>query len=480
MSIEDIRDALVIRHNGSFMLMDRNGDVPIGNTSGLGLYRDDTRYLSRYEFSFSEAAPVRLLTTAALGFAAEQVFTNPSLRTVDDQNLPRGVVEVRRQRAIGDVLEERLLVTSFHLQPIELEFRYTFDADFADIFEVRGLVRPDRGTAEPPKHGLRSISFAYRGRDGVRMSTLIQFSQQPDYLSDRSAVFRLSLAPHRPTGITLTVNTLRHLRPVIAEDDLFLMLSEQYESWRRQGTRIFTSNELFNSVLRQSVNDLRTLWNDGDGGFIAAGTPWFDTLFGRDSAITSLQTLSINPGIARQTLLFLASRQGRELSAWRDEEPGKILHETRKGETARTGEVPFGRYYGSIDSTPLFLLLIAEYWMWTGDRPLVQQLLPSIRAALDWARSYGDRDGDGFLEYEQQSAQGLLNQGWKDSGDAIVHADGGIAKQPIALVEVQGYLYAATWAVESYESVARGFAGRPARAGSRHAPTAHQSGFLGT
>ncbi|HTE87205.1 MAG TPA: glycogen debranching N-terminal domain-containing protein [Dehalococcoidia bacterium] len=449
MSIEDIRDALVIRHNGTFLLMDTNGDVPLSNASGLGLYRDDTRYLSRYEFSFSEMTPVRLLTTAALGFGAEQVYTNPSMRTADDHELPRGVVEVRRQRAIGEALEERLLVTSFHVHPIALEFRYTFDADFADIFEVRGLLRSERGTLEAPEHGRRSIAFAYTGRDGVRMRTFVEFSREPEFLSDRSAVFRLALNPRRASELSLTISPTasalrRTARAARKDDDLLSTLGQKYEDWRRHGTRVFTSNELFNTVLSQSLSDLRTLWNDGEaGGYLAAGTPWFDALFGRDSAIASLQTLSFNPSIARQTLLVLAAKQGREVNAWRDEEPGKVLHEIRRGETARTGEVPFGLYYGSIDSTPLFLLLAAEYWLWTADTGLLRELLPAIRAGLNWARDYGDRDGDTFLEYERQSERGLLNQGWKDSGEAIVDGDGEIAKQPIALVEVQGYLYAA-------------------------------------
>ncbi len=280
MSIEDIRDALVIRHNGAFLLMDTNGDVPLHNNSGLGLYRDDTRYLSRYEFSFSEVAPVRLLTTAALGFSAEQVFTNPSMCTVDDHELPRGAVEVRRQRTMGESLEERLLVTSFHAYPIELDFRYTFDADFADIFEVRGLLRAAHGVLKAPEHQRRSIAFTYTGLDGVRMRTLVAFSREPEFLSDRSAVFRLVLNPRQVAVLSLTISTLRgSALPPKKNLDLLASLSSQYADWRRQGTRVFTSNEVFNTVLSQSLNDLRTLWNDGEGGgYLAAGTPWFDTL----------------------------------------------------------------------------------------------------------------------------------------------------------------------------------------------------------
>jgi glycogen debranching enzyme len=445
MSIDDIRDALVIRHNGAFLLMDRNGDVPLRSEMGLGLYRDDTRFLSRYEFSFCETHPVRLLTTASLGFAAQQVFTNPKMRSADGQELARATVEVRRQRVISSVLEERVRVTSFHTQPIELEFRYTFDADFADILEVRGLDRPLHGHVDRAHHGARSLGFAYVCRDGVRLRTIVTFSEAPLSISDHSAVVRVRLLPHEPQSFTITVSSLREeAQEEPGDDDLFATLQRQYQQWRSSATRVFTSNELFNAVLLQSLNDLRTLWNDDDqGGYLAAGTPWFDTLFGRDSVIASLQTLAVNPAIARQTLRVLAERQGREVDGWRDEEPGKILHEVRRGESARVGEVPFGLYYGSVDSTPLFLLLAAEYWQWTADARLLRQLLPAIRAGLAWCESYGDPDRDGYLEYAQRSSRGLLNQGWKDSGDAIVGADGALAPQPIALVEVQGYLYAA-------------------------------------
>jgi glycogen debranching enzyme len=444
MSIDDVRDALVIRNNGAFLLMDRDGDVPSGNRAGLGFYRDDTRFLSRYEFGFSDVAPVRMLTTAALGFAAEQVFTNPSMFTVDGQALPRAGVEVRRQRAIGSVLEERLRITSFQAQPIELEFRYAFDTDFADILEVRGFNRTRRRIETLRPDG-RSLVFRYHSRDGLCIGTRVEFSEEPYTVSGNGAAFRFWLNPHEPRTLRLTISTFQDVAAAAPpEADLLGRLEGARQGWRDSCTSIVSSNDIFNAVLEQSLNDLRTLWNEDEaGGYLAAGTPWFDTLFGRDSVIASLQTLAFQPSIARQTLRVLAARQGRELNDWRDEEPGKILHETRRGEAARTGDVPFELYYGSIDSTPLFLLLAAEYWQWTGDAKLLRELVPALRAGLDWTHQYGDLDGDGLLEYAQRSERGLLNQGWKDSGDAMVGLDGALARQPIAPVEVQGYLYAA-------------------------------------
>lgn len=444
MAIEDIRDALVIRENGVFLLTDKSGNIPKENESGFGLYREGTRYLSRYEFSFSQAAPIMLLSTAAPGFASEQVSTNPSMVSLDGEALHRERIEVRRQRIVGRTLEETLRVTSFHPGPILIECRYSFDADFADIFEVRGFQPSRRGERQPVERGTRSLTYGYLSLDGRQLNTRIEFSVEPAALSDDTAVFHLRLEPRQTAAIGLTIATLPQ-EPITTPipSDRFALLERQYQQWRGESTRIFTSNEIFNAVLEQSLNDLRMLWNDENGGYLSAGTPWFDTLFGRDSAIASLQMLAFNPAVARHTLKILAAKQGRELNQWRDEEPGKILHEMREDEMSRVGELPFGLYYGSIDSTPLFLLLAAEYWAWTADNRLIRELMPAIRAALEWVRRYGDRDGDGYLEYERHSEHGLLNQGWKDSGEAIVRGDGLLARPPIALVEVQGYLYAA-------------------------------------
>ena len=445
LAIEDIRDALVIRENGMFLLMDKNGNVPRVNRSGFGLYHGDTRFLSRYEFSFSQTQPVMLLSTAALGFACEQVSTNATMETLNGESLRRESIQVRRQRILGQGLEERVRITSFHDRPVVLELRYSFAADFADIFEIRGVQRPTRGQLQAVERGGRTLTYSYLCRDHVRLSTRIEFSTEPVSLGDHDAFFHVRLEPQQTIEFSMVITAVQGDEPPsAAPTDRLAVLEHQYRQWRRASTHIQTNNEIFNAVLGQSLNDLRMLWNnDVDGGALAAGTPWFDTVFGRDSAVTSLQMLAFNPAIAKQTLRLLAARQGTEVNAWRDEEPGKILHETRQGEMSRTQEVPFALYYGSIDSTPLFLLLAAEYWAWTADNRLIRELMPAIRRALDWVDRFGDRDGDGYLEYERFSENGLLNQGWKDSGDAIVGRDGSFARPPIALVEVQGYLYAA-------------------------------------
>jgi glycogen debranching enzyme len=460
MAIEDIRDALVIREDGVFLLMDKAGAVPAGNESGFGLYCKDTRFLSEYEFAFSRTAPVMLLSLAEKGYASEQVLTNPSMQTVDGRAIRRETVEVRRTRVLRDALEETLTVTNFNTTPVTLDFRYRFGADFLDIFEVRGQGRRSRGKIHPPQVNEGGIVFSYTGLDGERMETRITFSRQTHFITAREVVFHLTLGHREPETIVITITPSQsRQRPLQRARSQHL--AEEYKNWKDASTRIFTSNELFNAVLDRSVRDLRSLWTE-DGAvavsvtpdddvvalipseaYIAAGTPWFDTLFGRDSVITSFETLALTPMIARASLRALGRLQGTKEDVRRDEEPGKILHELRQGEMARTGETPFSRYYGSIDSTPLYLMLAAEYWLWTADQRLLRSLDPVLSKALRWTAAYGDRDGDGYLEYQRENEDGLLNQGWKDSGDAISAHDGRLARSPIALVEVQAYLYAA-------------------------------------
>jgi glycogen debranching enzyme len=223
------------------------------------------------------------------------------------------------------------------------------------------------------------------------------------------------------------------------------MVAEDYRRWTTSCTQVFTDNEFFNRVMSRSLHDVRMLWSENEIGeaYPAAGTPWFDALFGRDSCILSMQMLAYRPEIARSTLKLLAKWQGKHVDHARDEEPGKVLHELRFDELSRANELPYGPYYGSIDSTPLFLMLVAEYYQWTGDLRLVRELLPAIRAGLVWMDTYGDIAGDGYLSYEKRSAKGLVNQGWKDSFDAVVHVNGTLAHAPIALAEAQGYAYAA-------------------------------------
>jgi glycogen debranching enzyme len=384
-----------------------------------------------------------LLSTAELGFSQEQVLTNPTMLSDDGRVLPRGSLELRRQRVVDRALEETLQVTNYNIFPVSFDVVYSLGADFADIFEVRGSERKQRGELLPTHIEDGHVVFSYKGLDGRKRETIVSFSPQPASVDEGQVTFHFALEHRQSASVRLLFAIDGHLKaPQGAER--FVRLMGQYRVWMENATRMPTDNELFNEVLTRSLLDLRMLWHqEHDRCYLAAGTPWFDTIFGRDTAIVSMQTLAFNPEIARHCLKMLASSQGTRFDDWRDEEPGKILHELRDDEMTATGELPYSPYYGSIDSTPLFLLLAAEYYAWTADVELLREVEPSLRAALQWVDTYGDPDRCGYLEYEKRSPTGLVNQGWKDSREAVIYADGTLAKPPIALVEVQGYVYAA-------------------------------------
>ena len=444
MGIEDIRDALVIRERSTFLLSDPKGNIPHGNRQGFGVYQADTRHLSTYDFTLSGLDPVTLLSTAEVGHAMEQVLTNPTFITREGRTILRGSTEIRRQRSVADILEERVRVTNFNPFAVTLDLRYEFAADFADIFDVRGYKRERAGTLHETAVEERAIEYGYTGIDGVEHSTRIEFDVKPEHIDARSVLFRLTLGRRETSSLRIRISIDRHGKRA-AKLDRLEVVAEQYERWFQSSTQIFTDNEFFNRVMTRSLSDVRMLWSENERGesYPAAGTPWFDALFGRDSCIVSMQMLAYRPEIAKSCLRLLAKWQGKEVDPGRDEEPGKILHEMRSDELSRAGELPYSPYYGSIDSTPLFLMLVAEYFAWTADVRLVRELLPAIRAAIQWMEVYGDTTGDGYLDYDKRSAKGLVNQGWKDSWEAVVHADGTLARPPLALSEVQGYAYAA-------------------------------------
>lgn len=448
MDVQDIRDALVIRERDLFLLTDKAGEVPAGNINGYGLYFADTRYVSTFEFSLAEKKSMVLLSTAELGYSSEHVLTNYAMTDLDGQEVPRDTVQVQRTRVVEDALEETLRVDNFNNFPVHLDLRFRFAADFEDIFVVRGFA-PERGpeTAGPATWDGDSLRMAYEGTDGQARETVIKFAPEPWSVETTGATtevtYRELLAPrdHRVLSLVLAVDG--HV-DAPREKSRFDIVSGEYDTWKQKSTHIESDNSFFDTVIQRSLSDVRMLWSNGSsGGYPAAGTPWFDTLFGRDTAIVGLQTLSLKPSIARDCLVALSHWQGQKLDAWRDEEPGKILHELRVGEMTQSGALPFSPYFGSIDSTPLFLLLAGEYFQWTNDLKLLSRLEHHLRAGLQWLKDYGDMNGDGLIDYEKRSSKGLVNQGWKDSWDALTHADGSPLAPPITLVEVQAYAYAA-------------------------------------
>ena len=445
----DIRNAMVIKEDNHFTLFDQDGNIPIANTAGFGLYLGDTRHLSGYEVSLSQLQAVVLASTARLGYAADQQLTNRDIRR-GRRTIRKETLLIGRERLAHEAgFDERITVSNFNLFPVDVAIAIRFVADFADIFEVRGIGRAQRGAHQPPKLTADAVTLAYRGLDARTYETRLTFSQPPARLRATRADYRLHVQPLSRATLDVQVTARVHDGAPPPEDaparlSTAARTRESHREWLAAATRLHTDHEGFNRAIERSLADLRLLVNRLDGDrFFSAGIPWYATLFGRDSLITGFQTLAWNPDFTAGILRLLARYQGTRDSAWRDEEPGKILHELRGGELARTDRVPHRPYYGSIDATPLFLMLAAAYYDWTGDLALVRDLRPNLEAALRWCVESGDRDGDGYLEYARRSAKGLANQGWKDSGEGIMFQDGRLPKPPIALVEVQGYLYAA-------------------------------------
>jgi len=439
----------VLKDGETFCVLDRAGDVqPVGR-GHQGLYHDGMRHLSRLELRLDGERPILLSSTVTEDNALVAVdLTNPRLGRSEGPDLQQDWVHVFRSAVLHDgACHQRLRARSYAMEPLRLTFTLAFEADFVDLFEVRGLRRPRRGERLAPERTADGMVLAYRGLDGVVRETHLAFDPPPDALEPGEARFVVDLAP----GAERTVRLVVGCRPGASArtgEVSYETAAERSRTALRgrtgQGSRIDSSNEQFNDWLNRSAADLRMLLTEtSHGAYPYAGVPWFSTPFGRDGIITALETLWIDPTIAAAVLRFLAATQADEVSEAADAEPGKILHEARGGEMAALGEVPFRRYYGTVDATPLFVVLAHAYFERTGDRAFLREIWPHVDRALGWMDRHGDRDGDGFLEYARHGPHGLLNQGWKDSGDAVFHADGRLAEPPIALCEVQAYAFGA-------------------------------------
>lgn len=455
--VPSIADALVIKDGAVFFLCSRDGDVPVEGNHGLGLYFHDCCYLNGYELRIAGARPNALAATAARGYCALLQLTNPEIRTPNGTVLPKENLDIKWERVIDAeklALDESLIFRNYADQPVEFEVSLTFRADFEDVFCVRGLLPEKHGTAAKPRWDASdALQFLYHGSDGLYRRTEIEFQPTPARAKGTTAHFHIALPPQGIEELEISIQLAEspdrvalqaavHHRPDRA--NLAAVMQRLDEQWLQMKARFHSDSLLLDGILNRAVHDLRILRSNlGNERYFAAGVPWFVTLFGRDSALTAYFVLAFAPNLAAETLRLLARYQGTKVDDWRDEEPGKILHELRVGELARTGQIPHTPYYGSIDATPLFLILLAAHATWTGSLQLFHELRDNVERALVWIADYGDSDGDGYLEYVSQADRGLVNQGWKDSGDAIVNADGTLARPPIALVEVQAYVYQA-------------------------------------
>ncbi len=438
---------VVLKHDRLFLLVNQHGDItPPGNCS-LGFFQDDTRILSRYRLRVAGGPAVLLSAQIPRPYGALIDLAVNDLPFGGNAWDPRNVIHIRRELSLSDRLIERLTLTSYLRTPLDYWVELEYGADFADIFEVRGWRREARGQYFAPQAEDDSVTFAYRGRDGRVLRSVVRFRDPPPPggLTERTARWALRLQGEQRVELEWEVWTEESEPRILAPrglDHARAQLDGVYRDWQAQGSRWTTDAGDLDHLLRRATDDLRALHVEVDGEpVLSAGIPWYSTIFGRDSIITSLQALPLNPGMARRTLRYLAARQGTREDRYTEEQPGKILHELRRGEMARSGEIPHIPYYGSVDATPLWLILLHETWRWTGDAELSRSLLPNAERALAWIDKYGDIDGDGFVEYLCTSDKGLVNQGWKDSGDGVPFPDGRLPQPPITLVEVQGYVY---------------------------------------
>ncbi|EAZ92796.1 amylo-alpha-1,6-glucosidase [Crocosphaera chwakensis] len=466
-----IQPTLTLKDDDLFLITDQ-----LGNISGceadhahlsLGLLCKDTRFLSRLELQIEGQAPILLSSTARQGFALSALCANPYI----EGKIEAETIGIERNIVLQGALFEELTLTNYNTEAVDFEISISFDADFLDLFVIRGAVRHANGTilrlvgksemdfnhASQDIHGVveetGELTLAYQGLDGIFMESRIRFDhRQPDYFKGYTAIWQMQLNPHETQSVGYCLQPFVDGQlasavspPANFKQALAAELSEE-QKWRDRATKIRTDNQELNLIIERAEEDIYLLGQTfGEGKVLSAGVPWFSTLFGRDSIIAAAQTLIFSPEIARHTLLTLASYQGQVDNEWREEQPGKILHEIRFGEMARCGEVPHTPYYGTVDATPLWILLYAQYYSWTHDDELLKGLWDNALKAMDWI----DRNckETGYLPYQCKSPGGLQNQGWKDSANCIVDSQGRLAEGNIYLCEVQGYVYGAKMAL---------------------------------
>lgn len=443
----------VLKHGSHFLVLDAAGMIPACNTLGYGYYRDDTRYISQWEMALDDA-PISLLSSRIEdGFSATLFYTNPQTANLQQQR-----ITLLREVVLGDALYERITLENFHSEEVEFDLTISLQSDFADMFEVRGLNLSQRGERMVPLSGKdgRCLSLAYKGLDGLLQETVIDIDAsgaQRASLQDGRFTIRFRLPVRQSRSISLKVLTrLNGKTAHVSHDEVdyasaLKLATNRYLNWCKSVVDIQTCQELFDVSLNRSLKDIYILRQPTPKGIgLAAGIPWYCAVFGRDSAITALQLLPFAPELARETIEVLAAYQGQKDDLYKAEHPGRIMHELRLGELARRAEIPHNPYYGTVDATQLWLILYGQYVSWSGDIEFARRLWGSVYLALDWL----DRaSGSGYITYQRESPHGLENQGWKDSGDSVMHRDGRLANPPIALCEAQAYLYQAWQEVAS-------------------------------
>jgi glycogen debranching enzyme len=437
----------VLKSGETFAVFNRLGDVEAIGLGEQGLYYRGTRYLSRLALRLGDKVPQLLRSTIQSDNAFLTLdMMNPDLYA-ERVLLPRGSLHLFRSKFLWHgTCYDRFRLANFCSHAIQTTISLDFAADYVDIFQVRGTEREISGEILPPVVEDACVVLSYQGLDGILRFTRLQFDVAPTHLSDRSVIFQVGLRPKEESAISVAVTCSEQSsrRTIVDFGDAMSEALASADEIRNQFCQVTTSDPRFNAWLSRSKADLHMLMADNpEGAYPYAGVPWFNTVFGRDGILTAMECLWVAPWIARSVLKFLAECQATEVIPEQEAEPGKILHEMRHGEMANLKEVPFGRYYGSVDATPLFVMLAGCYYENTRDLSFIREIWPNLLAALDWIDVYGDADHDGFVEYQAKMQKGLVQQGWKDSHDSVFHSNGVLAAAPIALCEVQAYVFAA-------------------------------------
>jgi glycogen debranching enzyme len=437
----------VLNHFDTFGVFDRWGDVKQIGEEVQGIYHGGMRFISNLDLRINGKRPLLLSSSVKDENEILSVdLTNPQLYC-KDTTIPKGTLHLGRSKFIRNgACYEQIKISNYGSEQCNFEISLEFDADFKDIFEVRGVKREHRGEITEIRHLPEGkVRICYDGLDKVRRITEVHFSEKPDkWQGHDCAIFNIELPSQDEFLIEYVIYFLsgEEEKEMLSFSEAKKRLERELKESANIFARIKTSNEQFNQWITQSQNDLLSLLaNTEHSKYPYAGVPWYNTAFGRDGIITALETLWLAPDIAKNVLRYLANTQATEVNEYQDAEPGKIIHEVRGGEMVAMNEIPFRRYYGSVDSTPLFLILAAAYYNRTADIAFIQSIWKNIEAALYWIDNYGDVDGDGFVEYQHKSINGLTNQGWKDSHDSIMHHNGLLAEPPISLCEVQAYVY---------------------------------------
>lgn len=445
-------------------------DAIMSRGEGQGLFASDTRFVSGYRLKLGDVHPVLLNSSQVRPFSSRFEFSNPPLDTVAG-TIPAQTLHLRLDRTVADGIHEDYDLSNHGRHPVEVLLEVSIECDFADIFDVRSKALLRRGSLQTEwdeKHS--RLTTRYRNGGFRRALHLkVEDADSPPEFANGGLSFRVPLEPGETWHVCMLwipdmddgakEPSLRPCHDLLGEDPAQDRLSRE---WLENTTRFRPSDDAIALIISRAVDDLASMRlhehdetaagrrgaSHADLWVPAAGIPWFVTLFGRDALIVSLQTLSLSNRLACGSLRALAAFQADSYDDERDMEPGKIPHELRRGELATLRLIPHTPYYGTHDATPLFVLTASQAWRWHGDRETLDALRPHVERALAWIDSDGDRDGDGLLEYATRSSRGYYNQGWKDSGDAIATAMGGIAQAPIALCEIQGYVVAAkrAWA----------------------------------